>query len=231
MVRDYLVEVEPEVNVGCKFYTHRPESALMLYFHGNGEIVDDYDSVAPFFNQIGINLFVASYRGYGFGNGTPTLTNMIKDAHEILKEFRNIAKEYGCGRDPFIMGRSLGSLSAIELALSNKVQGLIVESGLANSLSQYLQGIVPPSFPIWNDDWEFHSKVRIRSISKPTLIIHGEIDDLIPLEEARELHDRSGARDKQLEIIHGCGHNDLFSMGKEAYFKAIEKFVKKYGPA
>jgi len=96
MVRDYLVEVEPEVNVGCKFYTHRPESALMLYFHGNGEIVDDYDSVAPFFNRVGINLFVASYRGYGFGNGTPTLTNMVKDSHEVLRGFRNIAKEYGC---------------------------------------------------------------------------------------------------------------------------------------
>ena len=115
--RDYIVEVEPGVSVGCRFYMNTPESASMLYFHGNGEMVDDYDREAQVFNGIGINLFVASFRGYGFGNGAPTLTNMIKDSHVIFEEFRKIAYEYGSANIPFIMGRSLGSLSAIELAL------------------------------------------------------------------------------------------------------------------
>jgi hypothetical protein len=68
----------------------------------------------------------------------------------------------------------------------------------------------------------------LRSISKPTLIIHGEQDSLIPVDEGKELYENSAAKDKRLVIIPNADHGDLFIVGKEQYYKAIREFVKNY---
>jgi len=226
--KNYLIEVEEGIRIGCRFYVKGLDCPSLLYFHGNGEIVDDYDWSAPFYNEIGINLFVADYRGYGFSDGRPTITNMIKDAHQIFKQFIKIVEEYGSRKSLFVMGRSLGSLSAIEVAYhhQNDVQGLIIESGPANNFRHFFSSLIPPNHPIWSDDSEFLNKVKLRSIFKPTLIIHAEYDSLVPLEEGKELYNNSAAKDKRLVIIPNADHNDLMVVGKKQYFKAIEEFVK-----
>jgi hypothetical protein len=229
--KNHLIEVEKGVKIGCRFYTKGPEHSSLLYFHGNGEIVDDYGDRASSYSEIGINLFVADYRGYGFSDGTPTMTSLVKDAHPIFKEFRKIVEENGFKNSLFLMGRSLGSIPAIEIAYhyQNIIQGLVIESGPANNLRQYIRSLVPSSHPIWRDNWHFLNKVRLRSIFKPTLIIHGEFDTGIPLKESRELYKNSAAKDKRLVIIPNAGHNDLMIVGKERYYRAIEEFVKTYG--
>ena len=54
--KNHLIEVEKEVKIGCRFYTKGSDYPSLLYFHGNGEIVDDYDECSRFYNEIGINL-------------------------------------------------------------------------------------------------------------------------------------------------------------------------------
>lgn len=227
---NHLIEVEKGINIGCRFYMKGLDGPSLLYFHGNGEIVDDYDLLAPFYNEIGINLFVADYRGYGFSDGEPTISNMINDSHRIFKGFSRIVEEYGSRKSLFVMGRSLGSIPAIEVVYhyQNEVQGLIIESGSANNFRYFFSSLIPSNHPIWSDDNKFLNKVKLRSISKPTLIIHAEYDTLVPLEEGKELYKNSAAKDKRFLIIPNADHNDLVIAGKKQYFKAIEEFVKTY---
>jgi alpha-beta hydrolase superfamily lysophospholipase len=227
---DHFIEVEKEVKIGCRYHTVGKDCPSLLYFHGNGTIVDDMDLFAPIFNHIGINLFVAGYRGYGLGSGTPTVTNMIRDSHRVFEGFKHTVEDHGFKKSYFLMGRSLGSLSAIQLAYSyqNDIRGLIIESGPANNLRQYLASIVPSEHPIWRDDYIFLNKVKLRSIFKPTLVIHGEQDNLILVDEGRELYENSAAKDKRLVIIPYADHGDLFIIGKEQYYNAIRKFVDDY---
>jgi alpha-beta hydrolase superfamily lysophospholipase len=228
--QDHLIEVDEGVRVGCRYYTIGKNYPSLLYFHGKGTIVDDLDQSAPLFNKIGINLFVATYRGYGSSNGTPTITNMFKDSHRIYEGFKKIVDKYDFRRSLFVMGRSLGSLSAIELAYSHQddLRGLIVESGPSNNLREWFSSIIPLNSPIMRDDSAFLNKVKLRSIHKPTLIIHGEKDSLIPVNEGKELYDNSTAKDKRLVIIPNADHNNLFDVGKKQYYKAIEEFVKDH---
>ena len=228
--KDHFIEVEKGIMIGCRYHAIGKDYPSLLYFHGNGTIVDDLDMFAPLFNDIGINLFVAGYRGYGLSNGTPTVTSMIKDSHRIFEEFKKIVKNYGFRESFFVMGRSLGSFSAIELVYNypDDLQGLIVESGPSNNLRQYVSSMVPLNHPIWRDDSIFLNKVKLRSISKPTLIIHGEQDSLIPVDEGRELYENSAAKDKRLVIIPNADHGDLFIVGNEQYYKAIREFVKDH---
>jgi len=228
--KDYFIEVDEGIKVGCRYYAIGKSYPSLLYFHGNGAIVDDFDQSAPLFNKMGINLFVATYRGYGSSNGTPTMTNMFKDSHRILEGFKKTVCDADFSRSLFVMGRSLGSLPAIELAYSNQddFRGLIVDSGPSNNLREWFSSIIPLNSPVVNDDSIFLNKVKLRLIHTPTLIIHGEKDSLIPVNEGKELYDNSAAEYKRLVIIPNADHNNLFDIGKKQYYKAIEEFVKDF---
>ena len=223
---DYFVPVEEDVSISCRFYVHSWSSPSILYFHGNGEVVSDYDYIAPIYNQLGINLWVADYRGYGKSQGIPTLSNMVKDAHIIFRSFKDILKKEGYNGDIFVMGRSLGSISAIELTLNypEQIKGLILESGFASFLKLLTYLGFSVGF-LGLTDIEFPNLAKIRAISLPTLIIHGERDSLIPLSEAMSLHQSSAAKDKRLVIIPWADHNTLMLVGMEKYFAAIKDFV------
>jgi alpha-beta hydrolase superfamily lysophospholipase len=70
----FFITVDEGISIGCRFYPINKEATTIFYFHGNGEIASDYDYVAPLYNEINSNLFVADYRGYGLSTGEPTAT-------------------------------------------------------------------------------------------------------------------------------------------------------------
>jgi len=227
----YAIEVEDGVNIRCGFWVAGKECPSILYFHGNGETVATHEWVAPFYIQKGINLFVADYRGYGSSNGKPTISNMIADTHPIFKGFKKVIREEGFRDCIFVMGRSLGSVPAIELAFhyQDEIRGLIVESGSANNFRRLRDYVGVTEQTTIDDESPFLNKVKVRQITKPTLIIHGEYDQIMSVTEGEELYRSSGAENKRILIIPGAGHNDLLVMGQAAYFDTIEEFVKNCG--
>lgn len=224
--KDYFIPVDDGVSIGCRYYVNGHDSPNILFFHGNGEVVSDYDEIAALYNAQGINLFVADYRGYGASGGVPTFASMVGDSHLIFKAFLEILRQNHDGGDIFVMGRSLGSMSAIELAscYQEQIKGLIIESGFASmaKLTQHLG--FPGQYMVFNDD-TFPNMAKIRSITVPTLFLHGECDSIIPVTEARDLFENAAARTKQMVVIRGAGHNDIMMVGMEKYFKAIREFV------
>jgi len=230
--RTYSIEVERDIKINCGFWVSGKDMPSLLYFHGNGETVADYEWVAPFYNQRGINLFVADYRGYGSSDGKPTISNMYADAHTIFSGFREVLSKESFKTTVFLMGRSLGSLPTIELAFhyQNDICGLIVESGSAHNfrrLWEYLSDNERKA--ILSEEKPFLNKVKIRQISKPTLVIHGDLDQILPVTEGQELYQNSGAVEKKLLIITGADHNNVMVINQELYFGTIEEFVKSHG--
>jgi len=76
-------------------------------------VVSDYDEIAPFYTERGLNLVVADYRGYGMSEGIPTLTHIVRDAHTKFKGTKKELTNRGYRDELWIMGRSLGSISAL----------------------------------------------------------------------------------------------------------------------
>jgi alpha-beta hydrolase superfamily lysophospholipase len=229
---NHSIEVAAGVEIGCRFYTAELGGPNLLLFHGTGEIAADFDYVAHFYQEKGINLFVADYRGYGTSGGTPTCSSVIRDAHPIFHGFAETLSHRGHTGRLFVMGRSLGGAPAIEVALhyQRKVAGLIVESGFASTRNQLkrlgmhdLLGDGPGPVGFGND-------LKIREIAIPTLIIHGEDDERISVEEGRALYSLSGATGKEALFIPHGGHNDLMVKGLQAYMEAIERFTAFSAP-
>lgn len=226
------VEVDKSVNIYCGFWVNSKDSPSILYFHGNGETVLGHEWIAPLYNRLGINLFVADYRGYSSSDGKPTVSNMLNDAHVILSTFRAMIRDEGFKGSIFLMGRSLGSLPAIELAFhhQDEINGLIVESGSANNLRRLWEHIGATERKLFlKEDNIFLNKVKIRQIHKPTLIIHGQYDQILSATEGYELYQNSSSKDKRLLIIPGADHNDVMVVDQDLYFNTIEEFIRTYG--
>jgi len=226
---DMLIQVDRNVQIGARFHAAGKTAPTMVFFHGNGEIAADYDDIGPLYTRMGINFFVADYRGYGRSGGSPTITAMMRDAHVIFDYARNWLQDRSYTGRLIVMGRSLGSASALELAANyeDAIGGLIVESGFASVRPLLrLLGIDMEAMGIREEDGIQNSD-NIAKFTKSTLIIHGENDQLLPLSEGRALYEASAAEDKRLLVIEGGTHNDIFIRGMKQYMKAIQELAQK----
>lgn len=223
---DFQVDVEAGVSISCRFYPASPASPCLLFFHGNGEVACDYDGIAPLYNEMDISLFVADYRGYGRSGGQPSFAAMVADAHPIFRFFRQSLALMGYNGPIFLMGRSMGAHSVVELAshYSPEIKGLIVESG-SSRLARLLSFLGLSIGPEQAKRLESAILARIRSIEVPVLILHGEWDTLIPPGEAALFLETVSSPVKRLVLIPGAGHNDIMLVGMAQYFSAIREFV------
>jgi pimeloyl-ACP methyl ester carboxylesterase len=200
----------------------------ILFFHGNGEVVSDYDEISPLYHQKELNLVVADYRGYGLSTGIPTLTDLAQDAHTIFKKVRDELSIRSLSKDLWVMGRSLGSISALELAYyyQKELNGLIIESGFPSVVRIMTHlGVPAPGMDLQKIDQECLE--RLQKILIPTLIIHGEQDWLVPLENAKDIYHHLGTKEKELLIIPSATHNDIMLVGFKEYFNRLQQFIEK----
>jgi pimeloyl-ACP methyl ester carboxylesterase len=200
----------------------------ILFFHGNGEVVSDYDEISPLYHQKELNLVVADYRGYGVSSGIPTITDLAQDAHTIFKKVKEELSIKNLRKDLWVMGRSLGSISALELAshYQGEMKGLIIESGFPSVVRMMTHlGVPAHGMDLQKIDQECLK--RIQKIFVPTLIIHGEQDWLVPLENAKDIYQHLGTKEKELVIIPSATHNDIMLVGFKEYFDSLQHFIEK----
>jgi len=226
---DLLIPVEEDIRVGASFHISGKTCANILFFHGNGEIVSDYDDLGPMYQQLGINFLPVDYRGYGRSNGEPSVAAMMKDCHTIFTFVRKWLQKNGHTGPLIVMGRSLGSASALELAWTQKkdIDALIIESGFALATPLFrLLGIDTESIGFYEEKG-FRNIDKIQAFEKPTLIIHAEYDHIIPFSDGQSLYDTSPAPDKKLIQIPGANHNDILFRGLSDYMNGIQILIER----
>ncbi len=226
---DILIPVEKDIFVGAREYLCAKDAPTILFFHGNGEIVSDYDEVAPFYNRNGINFLPVDYRGYGRSTGNPTVSDMMMDAHLIFEFANDRRNQTGLSGPLIVMGRSLGSASALELAFhyGDRINGLIIESGFAYAAPLLrLLGVNTAALGL-DEAAGFENISKIGTFFNPTLVIHAEYDHIIPFSDGKALFDACPANDKTLLKIPGANHNDILARGFSPYMEAIRQLAQK----
>jgi alpha-beta hydrolase superfamily lysophospholipase len=228
---DLTIRVADSISLGARFFSAREAATVpnILFFHGNGEVVSDYDEIGLGFAEAGINFLAVDYRGYGRSDGHPAATTMLADAHAVLEEVRSWLAAAGHGGPLLVMCRSLGSAPAIELMASHQevLAGLIIDSGfsLTMPLLECL-GVDVQALNLTEADG-FKNQLKIAQVLKPTYILHGQFDQIIPVASAEELQAQCGARNKEFSVVPGADHNDLFERAGRLYFEVIRRFIGK----
>jgi len=198
------------------------KAATVLFFHGNaGNISHRMDSIEQF-HQLGLNVFIIDYRGYGQSEGEMTEAGSYRDAEatwSYLINTRSINES-----EIIIFGRSLGGSIAAWLAERITPAGLIVESSFSSvpSMGRRFYPFLPVSLL---SRYQYNTKKSIAAISCPLLLAHSRDDEIIPFEEGMEIFD-AAPEPKQLLIMRG-GHNDGFIVSGQEYMEAIALFIEK----
>jgi pimeloyl-ACP methyl ester carboxylesterase len=218
---DLTVDV-PDARLHLRIHRSDDARCTILLFHGNGEVVSDYDDAAPVFARAGASLAVVDFRGYGGSTGTPTLRSALTDAPLVVRALAE--------RRPgpiVVMGRSLGSACAIELygAKPREVIGFILESGSVDLAALVRRrGLAVPCEFDASQRAVFDPIPKLQRGSHPLLVLHGADDELISCSEAERAFEVAGTAEKRLVLIPGHGHNNV-SWAPE-YWDAIAEFTR-----
>jgi fermentation-respiration switch protein FrsA (DUF1100 family) len=219
--QDYWFVAEDGVKLHGWFVpAHDPVGTLVIS-HGNAGNISHRGELLRRLQQAGFNSFIYDYRGYGKSEGKPHEDGVYRDGRAAF----DLAASIGGVDDlPIILfGTSLGGAVAVDVALHRRASGLIVEATFpsARAVAKVLYPFLPVQFLMRS---EFSSIEKIRKITIPLLVIHGERDEIIPLELGRELYEAAN-QPKTLYSIPEAGHNDTFLAGGEAYLKRIRDFA------
>ena len=201
----------------------------VLFFHGNGETVADYDDIGPLYCERGINFAVVDYRGYGTSGGSPTYSAMTTDAVCIFPRYLDRLEELGLKGPVFVMGRSIGSSPALDLALrfQDQISGMILESGFAHTYKLLEKlGVDPRYLERWRELLVSNLE-KMKKVSLPVLVIHGEMDEIIPLADGQALFEAVSHRVREILVIPWASHNTLLVLGFEEYMEAITRFIER----
>jgi uncharacterized protein len=201
--------------------TDRP---VMLWCHGNaGNISHRLENLKLLF-QLGLSVFLFDYRGYGRSQAVrPSERGLYDDAYgayDYLTRIRKIRPER-----IVLFGRSLGTTVAGELAVQRPASALILESSFPSieAVAKFHYAGLPVH---WLLGAEHRLIDRLPQLALPKLIIHGDKDDIIPIELGRQVFD-AVKPPKEWYVIQGADHNNTYHVGGVVYFRRLGEFIRK----
>ena len=184
---------------------HRPENkSVVLYFHGNGGSLDSWQMTSEDILSLNCDLLIIDYRGYGKSTGSFSEKGFYDDAHSAYRFLIN------SGYTPeqiIVYGRSLGTGVATELATTEKVKALILESPYT-SFPAIAAEKMPYLLPGLLMRYRLNTLKRAGQIKIPVLLLHGTDDELIPCSHSQKIYEAISSS-KKLILVRGGGHNNL----------------------
>tara|TARA_B100001964_G_C14186830_1_gene579016 strand:+ start:303 stop:1055 length:753 start_codon:yes stop_codon:yes gene_type:complete len=227
--KDHIVNVEEGVSIGIRFFTNDKKSPNILYFHGNAELAQEYDDLASYYNQYGLNLIVSDYRGYGLSTGTPNKENLLNDSLIIFDYVNTYLNDNTYTGGLIIMGRSLGCASATHIIhnKSDDIKACIIESGFATEIPFLSLMNINPSDINFKLEDGFENLKKFKQYDKPLYVIHADLDEIIPFSQADMIMIESKTTNKKLFKVEGAGHNNIISISRDHYFSNIRDFIEK----
>ncbi len=157
---------------------------ILLYFHGNGEdIFLAHDLLSNLRNNLQIYIMAIEYPGYGIYKGSPSAERIIDDAMNVYDYIIDIGFKK---QNIIVLGRSIGTGAALELAIRKEIGVLALVSPFT-SLRDVVKEILGRVFKFLVKE-RFNNIENIAKINCPTLIVHGILDKMIPVDHSFRLH-------------------------------------------
>lgn len=197
----------------------------LVYFHGNaGNIGDRLERTKLLVDELGLDVFLVDYRGYGRSAGSPTEEGLYTDGLAAYEAA--VSKGFASGRI-VLFGESLGCAVAIETALRKPCAGVILEApflSIAAMARQYY-----PWIPAFLVRLRFDNGEKIARLTVPKLIAQAERDEIIPPRQTLRLFELA-AKPKTYFVIPRATHNDTYGAGGRAYVDAWRRFLHEAVP-
>jgi fermentation-respiration switch protein FrsA (DUF1100 family) len=194
----------------------------LLFFHGNAGNISHRLPSIEIFRQLGLNVFIIDYRGFGHSTGSPSVQGTLLDARAAWHWLR---QEKGCHADDVVIfGRSLGGGVAADLAAEVQPAALILESTFT-SLYAVGKALFPylPMRLFFPQDYDVLA--RLEKLRSPLLVVHSRKDEVIPFRLGESLF-QSYTGPKAFLEIRGR-HNSGYLEDREVYESGLRNFLNR----
>jgi pimeloyl-ACP methyl ester carboxylesterase len=189
------------------YFAARGAAPTLVLFHGNGETVAWTLPLANDLAATGLGVLLAEYRGYGMSalSGVPSEEGLYDDGAAALA----FLHDAGVPKERIVLwGTSLGTGVASELAASGQAARLILCSPYTSirDMAARFGWFLPTR---WILREQFDTLAKASRIHVPTLVIHGDHDEIVPFAMGRIV--ASAIEGATLIRVPGGHHNDLYA--------------------
>ena len=208
---------------GWFFASPRPASATVLVCNGNAGHIAYRAGLASALRAHGLHVLLFDYRGYGDNAGAPTEAGLAADSRAARAY---LLQRPDAQQSPLVyFGESLGAAVAIELASELPPAGLVLRSPFTSLVDMgRLHYPFLPAGLLLQD--RYPSIDRIARIRTPLLVVAGDQDRIIPIENTRRLYDAAtSAASRKFVIVRGADHNDAALAEGDPIVEATVEFV------
>ena len=182
------------------------KKATILYFHGNGANAADRAPKIERFRASGFGVLYLNNRGYGGSSGRPTEENC---RHAIAAY--DYLSQVGEPADKIVAYGSPGLWSGCAVGSTKTRCCSLLEAPLTSTVDvAWTVYFWLPLGLLLTD--KYNNERNIRSVTAPVLILHGEQDEVIPVEMGRRIY-RAANEPKRIELFPQGSHSDLFDHG------------------
>ena len=219
---------------GWLYRADKRDAPLVFFFYGSNEdLTHEANRLAWLSDTLHVNAICFDYPGYGFSGGSidiPAIESASLQEYDYVK--RRLAPN---ALTPILSyGWSIGTSMAIHVAANRQVSGLILQAPPANAegmmqrsskhdVPWYGRGIVKIKADSAVEQ-VYEGATAIRKVTSPLLVIQGQLDDVVPIAQGREVFQASPATQKQFVEVPKAHHNDLRFTEPPAS-DAVEHFV------
>lgn len=195
---------------------------LLIYFHGNaGSLAERFFWIQALV-ETGVDVLAVDYRGYGKSEGSPSEEGLQLDAEAVYSyaiETLEVPPER-----ILLYGKSLGGAVAAQLASTQPVRGLILQSTFS-TLADQAEAVFPNLPTRGYLTQRFDTLEALSYVQCPTLVIHSRDDHLIPF-RLGEMVFAHAPEPKQFAEFTGSDHNDLIVRERQGVLQAIRRLLR-----
>lgn len=203
-------------------FTIADPKGIVLYLHGNAGSLGGWGGVAPTFSNLGYDIFIPDYRGYGKSEGSIAGEEPLYE--DMQRVYDHLKKEY-TGDEIIVLGHSVGSGMAAKLAADNSPKLLILQAPFY-SLKDLAKNTPPLNiFPSFLFKYKFEVGKNLKQTSIPVIILHGNEDEVIYYGSSVKLQQQFKPGDT-LITLEGFGHNNFIDSPR--YKEEMEKVLRRY---
>jgi fermentation-respiration switch protein FrsA (DUF1100 family) len=221
--RDVWLRTSDGVRLHAWFLEAPGSPLVTMYLKGNGTNLTHRPGHLREMIPAGSSVLILDYRGYGKSQGRPTERGLYRDADAAYEGL--IAMGYQPGRI-VVLGESLGSAVAVDLARRRPCAGVILECPFT-SFSAMAGTIVPWAGRLFASG--FNSLGKIGGVHAPLLIIHGDRDTITPYSMGRALF-AAANQPKSFWTVQGATHIDIVQVAGPLYRARLQAFYESILP-
>jgi len=192
----------------------RPEEGMpvVFYFMGNSGALSAHEARLRAFAEAGFGVAAMAYRGGAGQPGRPTQSALFHDAQRVYFGIEGLLGRELRDTERVIYGYSLGTAIAVQLAADQQELAVILEAPFPDlcTLAKHHYPLLPGCVLFRGE--EYDTRARIDRIGAPLLVLHGNIDDVVPLEMGERVF-AAAAEPKFMEVYVGGTHDNLGRLG------------------